>query len=278
MLFYLHESAWFTRLIPKGKSVAQQHSCCLKLVGIQCRFQGHFIWVESCHHEGILQSQHGSPIKQSARTDTGSSNGPLNASLLLSSLLYPVTRHHHQLTTDHSCSDSVFIFDWEFRLWQRFTWMWRPWICQNAASFQQLQPSQWEAASIVFMSVGATLRTVPDQWWWLRRPAVDKFKGIFFCGEFVDCWCSVFFYSDNNGCYNSCDGCGCKDCMMTHWPLFWDEEHYCLQQRAWLANRPKLHLMAGVLTVKQTQEHEEQECNTNEQLGTTDRLIYAIFF
>lgn len=61
----------------KGKSgnrltVTYQHSCCLKLLRIQCLSQGHLVGVDSCHHKGILQPQCGFPIKQTTRTDTGS--------------------------------------------------------------------------------------------------------------------------------------------------------------------------------------------------------------
>lgn len=81
----------FTCSALKGNSgnrltVAEQHSCCLEPVGIQCLSQGHFIWEDSCHHEGILQSQCGFPIKKTARTDSGSSNDILDSFSLVFSL------------------------------------------------------------------------------------------------------------------------------------------------------------------------------------------------
>lgn len=81
----------FTCSALKGNSgnrltVAEQHSCCLEPVGIQCRSQGHFIWEDSCHHEGILQSQCGFPIKKTARTDNGSTNDILDSFSLVFSL------------------------------------------------------------------------------------------------------------------------------------------------------------------------------------------------
>lgn len=57
-------------------------AACLELAGIQCLFQGHFIWCGSYHHEGILKSQHGFPIHKTARTDSGSRNDILNVFFL----------------------------------------------------------------------------------------------------------------------------------------------------------------------------------------------------
>lgn len=123
-------------LCSKGKSgnrltVAEQHSCCLELVGIQCLSQGHFIGVDSCHHEGILQSQCGFPMKQTARTDTGSTNDILNSFLLVCPLFLPVTRHY-QLTTElHWIGSHVFLLVLAVNV--------KPAMSAFPASLQQLQ-------------------------------------------------------------------------------------------------------------------------------------------
>lgn len=52
----------------------------------------------------------------------------------------------------------------------------------------------------------------------------------------------------------------------------------CLQQRLWLANRLKLHLIAGLLSVKQTEEHKEQKCNEKEKLAMVGIFICPLFF
>lgn len=81
-------------------TVAEQ--LCLELGVIKCLSQGHFIGVDSCHDEGILQSQCDFLIKQTARTDTGSSDDTLNSFLLMFTLSL-----HYQLTTVHSCSGEL---------------------------------------------------------------------------------------------------------------------------------------------------------------------------
>lgn len=207
-------------------------------------------------------------INQTAGTVTGSSNDMLN-SFLLTSLSLSLSLHNH---SNHS----------EF--WSQQTLMWRMW---RPLSWQPRHPlnsfSRYKANSFHSLDVcgGKNYHRFQisndDCSCWLCANTRVLFAGSLLIVQ-ANSACCFFFSAAMMAVIMAVMAEGAK----IRW---WHIGHFseaegpcCLQQRLWLANRLKLHLIAGILSVKQTEEHKEQKCNEKEKLAMVDIFIYPLFF
>lgn len=169
---------------------------------MQCLSQGHFIWVDSCHHEGILQSQRDFLIKQTARTDTGSSNDILSSVLTLSP-----SNQTPAHSTDHSCSSS---HAWVLALAKAHTDI-KTLKSPTPASPQPLQQLPTQPAFTAQTSVQAGITTDPRSVMMIAVAGSVQTQQVLFVRSLLIVRANSVLFFFHDGCDNGGDGSGCKD-------------------------------------------------------------------